>query len=42
MGHAAGTPNCCRPALIVAGSEWAKPTIISEKKVPIDSDIRRW
>ena len=28
-----------QPALSVVGSEWARPAIISEKKMPIDNDM---
>ena len=35
---ASGTPCARRPAFSVDGSEDARPTIISEKNTPIDSD----
>src|SRR5437868_3154736 len=36
---AAGTPCARRPALSVRGSVPERPAIISEKKMPIDSDM---
>ncbi len=35
---AADTPCSCSPALIAVGSVLARPMIISEKKIPIDSE----
>ena len=36
---ARGTPWAVRPALSVFGSVLARPAIISEKKMPMDSDM---
>ena len=38
LGDVAETPCSCRPLLSAPGSVLASPTIISEKKIPIDSD----
>ena len=35
----AGTPCCCNPADMVSGRCAARPTIINEKKTPIDSAV---
>src|ERR1700760_169087 len=36
---ASGTPCAVRPAVSVLGSVLARPAIISEKKMPMDSDM---
>jgi hypothetical protein len=38
-GDVRPTPCSRSPLDSAAGSEWARPTIISEKKMPIDSDV---
>src|ERR1700756_5615371 len=39
LAGASGTPWAVRPAVSVFGSVLARPAIISEKKMPMDSDM---
>src|SRR6266480_3548129 len=39
LAVASGTPWAVRPAVSVFGSVLARPAIISEKKMPMDSDM---